>query len=668
MRVWILQTGEPIHLDNGDPRPMRAMNLADTLVKYGCNVVIWTSMFSHSEKAHRILDVGQLNSINNIEYKLIDSPGYKKHIGIMRLLDHAVMAINLSKMLRSEKHPPDVVFIGYPPIEVAYVLSRYCIRLNIPYIIDVKDMWPDIFLNAVPERLKYIFKVVLLPYYYMAKFSFRNSTAISVISTNFKDWLADFCVLDKRKEITVLPLVAPAVLLNNSVLESAQNWWIKQGVLNDDISFVFIGSLTASFDFDPIIFAAKEFKRRGIVVKFIICGSGPLYDSLKSIAIECDNLIVPGFVNKYRGEFIKRHAAAMLAPYKATYDFSSSLPNKVIDSLQAGRPIIGSLSGSLASMLRQASCAETYDSRCNDSLYQVINNLLIHPDRLDSMSEAAYAIYKSEFDFERHYSSFAKKITHYASSYKKHQSFDRARYDKIASLDVNDTDVILGSAGVPIAFREPYIVYENIIKNKLNSSMTVLELGAGRGMHTGVLLESGAQVHVIDISPKSIELLRSRFAEYSNLFTVVADIEKLPFEDSRFDLICCAGSISYGANCLVFSEIYRLLKPGGRFICVDSLNNNPIYRFNRWIQVHLGLRTRETTVNMMTLEKIYSLTNKFKVESYFFGGFQWFYFAMRLVMSESIIANLLKTIDSRFNVCKSAFKFVLDAEKVGGNL
>ena len=34
----------------------------------------------------------------------------------------------------------------------------------------------------------------------------------------------------------------------------------------------------------------------------------------------------------------------------------------------------------------------------------------------------------------------------------------------------------------------------------------------------------------------------------------------------------------------VDSEIYRIIKPGGFFICGDSLNNNPIYRINRYME------------------------------------------------------------------------------------
>jgi hypothetical protein len=51
MKIWILQTGEPMPLDRGSPRPMRAMNLASTLVARGHDVTILTSAFYHQEKA-----------------------------------------------------------------------------------------------------------------------------------------------------------------------------------------------------------------------------------------------------------------------------------------------------------------------------------------------------------------------------------------------------------------------------------------------------------------------------------------------------------------------------------------------------------------------------------------------------------------------------------------
>ena len=53
MKIWILQTGEPLHIDSGKPRPMRAMNLSNKLVEKGHDVVLWSSAFNHQKKNHR---------------------------------------------------------------------------------------------------------------------------------------------------------------------------------------------------------------------------------------------------------------------------------------------------------------------------------------------------------------------------------------------------------------------------------------------------------------------------------------------------------------------------------------------------------------------------------------------------------------------------------------
>ena len=75
----------------------------------------------------------------------------------------------------------------------------------------------------------------------------------------------------------------------------------------------------------------------------------------------------------------------------------------------------------------------------------------------------------------------------------------------------------------------------------------------------------------------SIQYLKSHFIDYPNLTTCLADIECLPFKSNSFDVVVSAGVLSYGIHEVVLNEIHRVLAPGGCFICVDSLNHNPLY-------------------------------------------------------------------------------------------
>ena len=78
MNIWIIQTGEPLHCDKDNSRPMRAMNLANFLISKGHNVTIWSSNFYHQKKIHRYTANKEIIVNNKLKIKLINSPGYTK--------------------------------------------------------------------------------------------------------------------------------------------------------------------------------------------------------------------------------------------------------------------------------------------------------------------------------------------------------------------------------------------------------------------------------------------------------------------------------------------------------------------------------------------------------------------------------------------------------------
>ena len=139
----IFQTAEPTHFEN-DYAPMRLISLADFLINNGHKVTIITTLFFHQKKKFRNFKTEKKYKINGINYFFITSPGYFKNISFKRLFDHFILANNLKKKLNSIKNI-DYVFIGFPPIETSYVLSSWCYRNNIPYTLDFKDDWPEIF-------------------------------------------------------------------------------------------------------------------------------------------------------------------------------------------------------------------------------------------------------------------------------------------------------------------------------------------------------------------------------------------------------------------------------------------------------------------------------------------------------------------------------------------
>ena len=239
---------------------------------------------------------------------------------------------------------------------------------------------------------------------------------------------------------------------------------------------------------------------------------------------------------------------------------------------------------------------------------------------------------------------------------------EKYRYDKEAEILLS-ADKLNQIEKTPKYLNTPYEFYFKFLEGK-NSQSKLLEIGAGTGQNTGSLIDMSYKVCATDISLKSVELMKKRFYGCVNFSAQYADMEKLPFNDENFNIVCSAGSLSYGDNKMVMNEIYRVLKPGGMLVVVDSLNNNPIYQFNRYIKYLKGNRTKSTLVRMPTISLIDKYTQKFgHVEVKYFGAITWIFPLLNKVLNETLMTDFFNWIDATFKIKSSAFKFVMKAVK-----
>jgi len=338
--VWILQTGEPLHIDGGNARPMRAMNLSNALVQAGHKVVLWSSAFYHQEKRHRSRVVQQIIVSPQLEIRLIPSPGYVRNIGPGRLWDHGVLARNLGQQLKQETIPPDVAFIGYPPIEAAAVMTRWLAVRGVPIMLDIKDQWPNLFVDALPESMRPLGRIAFAPYFHLAKRALRDATGLSAMAEGFLAWAIDFAGRQRNDMDRVVPLTTPSGQISAVELEAARQWWNNKGIVADDRPRVcFVGSHSQAFDIEPIYQAAKYFSSYGNQCEFVICGDGEYSAGWRSLMSVLPNVHFPGWADRAQIEALAERSIASLAPYNNTEDFVISVPNKVIDSLSLGLPI-----------------------------------------------------------------------------------------------------------------------------------------------------------------------------------------------------------------------------------------------------------------------------------------------------------------------------------------
>lgn len=415
LRVWIFQTGEPLHIDLDNPRPMRGMNLANMLVKSGHHVVLWSAAFNHLKKTHRTRKAETIRIQDRLEIRLIPSCGYRENISVSRLVDHAQLALNLKKLINRETKLPDVAFVGFPPIEAAAVVTRWLKEKGIPCVLDAKDQWPHLFLSAFPGILKPFGKTVLWPYYYLARRAMRDATGLSAMADGFLEWCRIFSSRPQTEMDGVFPLTSPTGQRLPLDLQTARDWWRSQGVLKEEqICIMFVGSHMSTFDFMPVADAAKKscLSSAGSQkqIQYVICGDGGSSREMRATMSGLPNVTFPGWVNRAQVEALAERSIAALIPYKNTDDYMRSIPNKVIDAFLLGLPILTPLRGEVEKLISGHNVGLRYGTDTSLSLHDCIQMLIDNPELQRQMSQNARTLYQEKFLFEKVYGDFVKHL------------------------------------------------------------------------------------------------------------------------------------------------------------------------------------------------------------------------------------------------------------------
>ncbi|MHA8069066.1 glycosyltransferase [Aquirufa ecclesiirivi] len=409
--VWILQTGEPLHIDEGNPRPMRAMNLSNALVESGHRVILWSSAFYHQEKRQRTTKAKTIVISENLEIRLIPSPGYTRNIGPGRLFDHAVMAKNLSGMLKDVTEIPDIAFIGYPPIETAAVMGKWLTKKKVNYIVDVKDQWPSLFIEALPSPLRPFGNIALYPYFYMAKKCLKGAKGLSAMSHSFLEWASAFAGRKINQFDRIAPLTTPHNCILAEDFEHANKWWDELGIKADGTPRVsFVGSHSRAFDMGPVMQAARYMLKNKINCQFVICGDGPVSAKWKELAKGLDNVYFPGWIDRAKSESLGKRSVAALGPYLNVDNFILNMPNKIIDSLAQGLPILSPLRGEVRDLLLNKNVGISYGVDFNQTLEEAIISLINDTAYRNELSENAMAVYEKEYSYTKVYGELVKHL------------------------------------------------------------------------------------------------------------------------------------------------------------------------------------------------------------------------------------------------------------------
>ncbi|MBI3925087.1 MAG: glycosyltransferase family 4 protein [Armatimonadetes bacterium] len=402
MLIWLIKDGEYLPIQTG-ARRMRIGMLASHLAAAGHEVIWWSSTFAHFGK-QLLYDRDQVLDIEpGLRLFLLDSGSYGRNISLARLIHHNRFAFRLARELPRQP-PPDVIVCCYPIVEMAFQTVRFANRHGIPVVVDIRDAWPDYFLEVVPGWLRGPARLALWPLYWQGRRALKGADALVAISPGFLRWGLSMAGRDSRPLDGVsyhgYEPVRPAEPLSERLAPVVER-------LEQRVVFVFCGHFTPPYDLHQIVTVAERLADRNDI-HFLLVGDGGSAAELEDRSRRLNNLSLTGWVGQSDLAHLLAHCDVGLLPWVS--GTRNAMPNKVFEYLAAGCPIISSSVGDLEEMLSEHKVGFSYRARNVGELQELVLHLADDSQRRLRLSANARAAFQQHFRAEVVCARYAERL------------------------------------------------------------------------------------------------------------------------------------------------------------------------------------------------------------------------------------------------------------------
>ena len=372
MLIWVIKVGGPVPWlpSEADQRLFRAGQFEAGLREAGHKTIWFSSTFEHRSKSQRPVppNIVFRPHPDGPDMVFIESPGYQRNFGLKRFQDHRIQA-RVWRRIAEALPCPDVIFCAYPTIELSAAAVDFGIERNVPVIVDIRDLWPDVIydrLGKLPFFGRLLQQRWLLPYERLSNRALRNAAALTGVGKGMVAWAQErsgrsieACAWDRHFYQS-----QPDPLMTAERGEKLRSFWRRHRIEVDASVFRIIwgGGLYPSIDaktlFDGLDLLPERIRMQ---IEVVICGSGPLRPMFEEAAGRLPFIKLVDWVPHTQLMGILQYADAGLMNYYNRFDFQRSVPNKVVDYAAAGLPIITGVKGELATLAGDSGAVVPYE-------------------------------------------------------------------------------------------------------------------------------------------------------------------------------------------------------------------------------------------------------------------------------------------------------------------
>jgi len=379
--------------------------IAQELRRRGHEVLWWNSTYDHFEKKLLSSYDQDLELESGFRAKLIHSPPYSKNISLSRIVYNRKIAAKFLEQAEDEAKP-DLILSSWPTVELCEAATNYGRTYGVPVVLDIRDLWPDLFLDVLPRYLRPFAGLAIRPLLAQARRAARGATALIGVTNEYLDWGLEKAGRARSVYDRVFSLAHLAEKPSGEQIAKAKHFWDALGVKPTDNDFLvcYFGVFGPYVDLETVIAAAKHLESAAPQIKFVICGRGDYQQRLVQLSRGVKNIFLPGWVSPEAIWVLMRRANLGLAPYRNVQNYLLNVPNKPIEYLSAGLPFACSLErGPLVKLVTQEKLGFLYRSGDSRGLSELLLKLCADPGQLGPFSARAARYYAEHYVAEKVY-------------------------------------------------------------------------------------------------------------------------------------------------------------------------------------------------------------------------------------------------------------------------
>lgn len=301
----------------------------------------------------------------------------------------------------------DVIVVTSPPLFVgitAYVLSVF---KRIPFVFEVRDLWPESAIDTGVLQNKMIIKFA----YWFESFVYRKAKLINVLTPAFKDKLID----DKnvpREKVIFIPN-ASDFSLSGKILENFDtDKFRKEHDLEGKKVFTYVGAHGVANHLIQVVDAAEKLKDENDVL-FLLIGGGMQKEMLQK-EVNKRKLTNVRFVDAVPKSEVFKYILASdfgMSVLKKVDTFKTIYSNKTFDYMACKKPVIMVVDGVSRKLVEEAKCGIYIEPEdLKDWPEKIKKMLLLSEQEKEKLGTNGYLYAKKHFDRKKLAIEYIEKI------------------------------------------------------------------------------------------------------------------------------------------------------------------------------------------------------------------------------------------------------------------